>query len=539
VSGDASAGWYVPDADQPHRLRYWDGTRWTEHTVGTETPGAARPGVEPLEASVPVARLVRAVEARLGGLTGDEFAQLHGAAEAAAVGQADPDTARVPARRAEELADLCGAGRRGACLFCGAALSEHTVAVSPDEVVVWCPGSDDPRSAADWLDGPARHSTGSVIGAALLWVGVPGLSAGLLSWVPSLVAGLRHGRRSWLVAATAIGALTAVMIALIGGEGAASSGELSVASWLVVALWLGPMVYGGLQVRPYLACRPASSRKAARMPRPADRVPPQPGRAVRAGPGDPAAAQRGAGSAGTGGAASGAPAHPRPRPGPAARPWLDRVRAEVRRRRHEKALRAWQAEQDLRTYAVWCAETMVAGRNAPGPDPSPIALRSGEVLLWSGSGQLIEPRRAPGQYRGGSAGFSVPVAFGVRARVGSHRGTYQPGAELQTPVDAGTVVVTSTRVVFAGGMKTREWQMARIVQVQQSNDGRVTLLPVSNRQTVSGVIIRVDQNRFGIALDVAASVAQDSPPEVLAGLRLHQELHRDQCPNPPEPVHSH
>lgn len=468
----------------------------------------------------PATGLAEAVAAQVGGLNADEHARLFGAAQAIASG--DPDSpVLLPQARVDELAAAIVSGRIGPCPFCQMPFSEHTLTVNPDETDIWCTESISGRPVAEWLQGPFRPSPLQAVAAVVMWVGIPAVSLGLLSWLPALIAGARRRRRAWLVAAGVWAALTvAVAVALPAGDTAAAA-EADGSAFAAFGLWVGSMGYGAGQVKPWLG-----TLRARR------------------------SANRRTGNRTTGnGSGLGARAASTTTRAASVNSWLDELRARLaamkadlraemdrrqarteanrarreadrRRRTDSRALAAWESEDALRRYALWCADTLLGGGGGAFGG-SPIILRRGESLLWSGAGQLIEPRRAPGHYSGGSAGVSVPIGLGMRANVGSHRGTYHPGPELQTPVDSGAVAVTSQRVVFTGGKKTREWAFAKLLTVQQSRNGQVILLPVSNRQAVSGVNVRTDSVRFGAALEVAAAAQAGD----LRGLREELAAH--------------
>ncbi|MGB8020961.1 MAG: hypothetical protein WCF04_07015 [Candidatus Nanopelagicales bacterium] len=455
---------------------------------------------------IPDTELAGAVAARVGGLNTDEQTRLYGAAQA--VASADPYApVLLPPTRIDEVAAAILAGRTGPCGFCHVPFSDHTLTVSPDRTDIWCPDSTSGRRVAEWLRGPFHPSPLHVLAGIVIWVGIPAVSLGLLSWLTPAVAGARRRRRAWLVAAAVLGTLTVAELILAGMSGAAPAFADAVGPWLVFGSWIGSMVYGALQVKPWLATLGQLKRtEGTQFGTPA---------------GSPLH-----------GAPVGEPTDPRaPKPtrtsGLVA--WLHRQQARMEadraQRLHARKLAAWQSEDDQRRYALWCADALLAGGRA-GFDGAPIILRRGESLLWAGAGQLIEPRRAPGQYRGGSAGVSVPIGLGMRANFGSHRGTYQPGPELQTPVDTGAVAVTSARVVFTGDKKTREWALAKLLTVQQSGDGRVTLLPVSNRQAVSGVHVRTDSARFGTALEITAAAQAGDLPTLRSELAAHLAQHQ-------------
>jgi hypothetical protein len=155
-------------------------------------------------------------------------------------------------------------------------------------------------------------------------------------------------------------------------------------------------------------------------------------------------------------------------------------------RRFQKALGPWQKEHDRLERVTQVLADAVAGRS----QQVGIMLTGGEVGLWAMPGSLVEARRGPGHYQGRSSGVSVPIGFGVRYRTGSSRGHYVQGKEVLTPIDAGRIVITTQRVVFAGQKQTREWRFSKLVAPSGINGGKGMLLSVSNRQKVSGVLFQ-------------------------------------------------
>ena len=82
-------------------------------------------------------------------------------------------------------------GKRHACLFCGAPLAVHTLTVRPGRGGDLVPNG--PRPPGPQPNGsPARLRPPSATGTSADVVGIPALSMGLLSWLPALIAGLRH-----------------------------------------------------------------------------------------------------------------------------------------------------------------------------------------------------------------------------------------------------------------------------------------------------------------------------------------------------------
>ena len=200
--------------------------------------------------------------------------------------------------------------------------------------------------------------------------------------------------------------------------------------------------------------------------------------------------------------------------------WATRKHA----RELKKALAEWQDEQDDLDLAVNFARAL-----ASHGVPASIMLKPGEVAVWSGPAGLVEPQRRPGQYVGGSRGLSIPIYAGVRVRVGATRGTYIPGEQTPTVTDSGTAVVTSTRVVFTGEMKTREWSYAKVISHNSTGDGLTTLIHVSNRQTASG--LRTRSRELLIALTVSLMAVEDTPARILAVVTGEADQHRAERPS--------
>jgi hypothetical protein len=161
--------------------------------------------------------------------------------------------------------------------------------------------------------------------------------------------------------------------------------------------------------------------------------------------------------------------------------YLENRRRKKEERARASALARWTAQD--RTMQEFLSELKMA----PSRDIDGFLLKKGEagVLNYNGA-FLIEPRRQPGQYRGGYSGFSFKIADGVRYHVGGSRGTYVPGPEVASVIDRGTVTMTSQRVVFRGPKQTREWAFPKLLGWTRDSEQPLTYLQVSNRQKTTG-----------------------------------------------------
>ena len=144
------------------------------------------------------------------------------------------------------------------------------------------------------------------------------------------------------------------------------------------------------------------------------------------------------------------------------------------------------------------------------------------VYLVLDGAALIEPRRAPGHFQGGSQGVSLHVAKGVNYRVGAIRGRYVPGPESPTPIDVGRAVITDQRVTFAGQRASREWLFSKLIGCQHDPDNW-TVLAVSNRQKASGIGYDSEHAPDVIfRLDLAIATATSRRPSMLQQLQAQR-----------------
>ena len=190
---------------------------------------------------------------------------------------------------------------------------------------------------------------------------------------------------------------------------------------------------------------------------------------------------------------------------------------------HEAALARWQREDtELREMAD--TATNFAGET----EGASLQLHAGErVFMVLQGAALIEPRRERGHYQGGYSGFSFRIAKGVRYHVGGTRGTYQPGAEVPTPIDTGTVTITNRRAVFEGSKRAREWDFSKLLGHEDHTEAPWTALPVSNRQKVSGFLYDAEHAaavrfRLGLALATFNNTRAEFAAHLQQELAEHQ-----------------
>lgn len=94
-----------------------------------------------------------------------------------------------------------------------------------------------------------------------------------------------------------------------------------------------------------------------------------------------------------------------------------------------------------------------------------ILLKSGESAYLQDNVKLFETRKVTKSERGGGA---VRVMKGVY--IGGTRGTSRSHDELRV-IDGGQLILTNKRLIFDGGLNTREIKLDKIISVSEYIDG--------------------------------------------------------------------
>ena len=180
---------------------------------------------------------------------------------------------------------------------------------------------------------------------------------------------------------------------------------------------------------------------------------------------------------------------------------------------YQRQLGQWQANKDLGASMLDAFTKVSQGTDAVN---SGAVMKAGEFAIWSGPASYHESKQLPGSYVGRSNGISVPLGHGFRYRTGATKGTFVPGNQVQATVDSGTVIMTTHRVIFNGNLKTQEWAFEKWTGADASDDERIFMIHVTNRQKVSGVNFPtvVEGNTFNQFLGFALQI----PRSGLAGV---------------------
>ena len=103
--------------------------------------------------------------------------------------------------------------------------------------------------------------------------------------------------------------------------------------------------------------------------------------------------------------------------------------------------------------------------------------KTGEIVHLEANAQMLKEVAIR---RWTSSGFSVPIGYGVRYRVGGGQ-LRQVGTQIDVE-DTGILSVTNTRVVFAGQRKIQEDLYAKLASIHVFKDA--ISIGVTNRQNV-------------------------------------------------------
>ena len=159
-------------------------------------------------------------------------------------------------------------------------------------------------------------------------------------------------------------------------------------------------------------------------------------------------------------------------------------------------------EQYQREIADWEASVTAAkefvdiarGYEGGAANPANLMLKKQETIFATVTdASLVEDRSSGGSWGGRSSGFSIPVAAGVRYRVGASRGHYVKAPPVPTAIDTGIITITNQRVVFQGSKQTRECAFTKMLGYNYASDHGGITIGVSNRQKPTTI-------RYGPAL---------------------------------------
>jgi len=193
---------------------------------------------------------------------------------------------------------------------------------------------------------------------------------------------------------------------------------------------------------------------------------------------------------------------------------------------------AWEVTDRRLATLVEQVANAAAGSFPPIDVSLPLHRSEHALFALDGVG-LIEPRRGPGHWQGGTQGVSVhvPGTRSMRYRIGATQGSLVPGDEKPTLIDTGALTITDRRAVFVGAKQSREWDWAKVVGFHDDEVHRWTGIAVSNRQKISGVSYPADQAAgVRIALELGVALANGTVAELVSALQAERDAWTAQRP---------
>lgn len=121
--------------------------------------------------------------------------------------------------------------------------------------------------------------------------------------------------------------------------------------------------------------------------------------------------------------------------------------------------------------------------------------------------ELREYRSGGSSYKGGYAGGNLSLTQGFSVSAGGNRGRLTHDEEESTTVDVGTAIFTNQRVVFSGPKQTREWELAKLLNIDVGENGFVVSISASNSQRTNALAGSME---LGITPGVLFSIALES-----------------------------
>jgi len=156
------------------------------------------------------------------------------------------------------------------------------------------------------------------------------------------------------------------------------------------------------------------------------------------------------------------------------------------------------------TYTRLQVAKLNAGR-LPVVDSPHLIPKRGETVHFETSAALMK-EVALREWRGRTQGVSIPIAKGVRYRVGGIRGhVVTVGTQLQV-ADTGILAVTSQRAAYLGERKTVDMPYTKLIGMERYSDGM--RFSLSNRQNAPLFRVTCDTDVLGALLNQAAQQAQ-------------------------------
>lgn len=215
-------------------------------------------------------------------------------------------------------------------------------------------------------------------------------------------------------------------------------------------------------------------------------------------------------------------------------------RARSAQESYQRAYTAWKTEADkideYITVVRDCAEGRIAEQLVDQSDYGFI-FNEGELpVAYLAKSLFLEVVRSPAKYSGGYGGVSFPLFGRVRVNTGRTGGKITPGEESVTTTDEGATMITTERIMFTGGLRTREWKFSRMISVTHHEAG-YSVFATSGNAKPAGIAFGPDvATEVQFRIELAAAIARNRLPQYLAELEAEKAHHQSEMPVPPPPL---
>lgn len=144
----------------------------------------------------------------------------------------------------------------------------------------------------------------------------------------------------------------------------------------------------------------------------------------------------------------------------------------------DEVARRQAAVQEMGFDPLYAAAYLAA--NGPEPVPAPVILKKGEQALVAEAATLCR-WSSRSSFVGASQGISFPIGHtGIRYRIGAFRG-HPVEQRFLAHVDAGTLVLTTQRLVFVGRIRSTSTPVTKLLHVEVYADALAVF--VEGRET--------------------------------------------------------
>lgn len=174
----------------------------------------------------------------------------------------------------------------------------------------------------------------------------------------------------------------------------------------------------------------------------------------------------------------------------------------------------------------WHRQLAESATTSPTGTRPELKLRHGEEVLWEAAGvTMVEVAGPVNLFAPTHAAFDPTLRSGAYGEL-----HHSPESER----DTGHVVVTTQRVFFDGATANREWAFAQLIGVVHGRHEPMTLMRVSNRQRLSGLVFEPTQAlRFQFFLQLGLALHHHDRGGFVAHLaNLEAQLAQPQLPVP-------